>query len=105
MCNYHIRKLVMFYTVRCGCGCVGHHGCFYFVQCLSRLNKPNEGLELISHAIRLDPKMPVARFNKAVALTATGQLEVCVWGGEGRGGGENVQLYSQFYEGTLCGIR
>ena len=54
------------------------------VQCLSRLNKPKEGLELLNHAIKLDPKMPVARFNKAVALTATGQLEVR---GEGRRGG------------------
>ena len=60
---------------------MGHPGPFYFVQCLSRLNKPKEGLELINHAIKLDPKMPVARFNKAVALTATGQLEVCVGGG------------------------
>ena len=100
----------MFYTVRCVC--VGHPGPFYFVQCLSRLNKPKEGLELINHAIKLDPKMPVARFNKAVALTATGQLEVCV--GEGRmctcthshwavggvcWGGESPQLYSQFMKG------
>ena len=48
----------------------------HLVQCLSRLNKPKEGLELLNLAIKLDPKMPVARFNKAIALTATGELEV-----------------------------
>ena len=61
-------------------------------QCLSRLRKPKEGLELINHAIKLDPKMPVARFNKAVALTATGQLEV-----KKEGGGENTVVL------TVCG--
>ena len=71
---------MMYYTVRCGGGVI--LAVPIPAQCLSRLRKPKEGLELINHAIKLDPKMPVARFNKAVALTATGQLEVREEGGE-----------------------
>lgn len=42
--------------------------------------------------------MPVARFNKAVALTATGQLEV-----REEGGGEHSCTYSLWRESVLCG--
>ena len=68
------------------------------VQCLSRLQKPREGLELIDLAIKLDPKMPVARFNKAITLTAIGQLEVGVGRGRYTGGECSCE---RFMEGKM----